>query len=163
MKIYVSVLAAVAALTGCAAQPDKQVMQAAQYKAIAASSVLADQCAIAGMMDLHLAAATSSMLERRTAEFQYDPARLQLEKQQAAARAQQEGALTQPTCNALAYEVVKIQEVRKNADNAEQERQRMALRMLMMNQSSPAVRPAAPASPTTVCNTQGAQTVCTHQ
>lgn len=144
-------------------QPEKPVMQDSQYKAIARASALADQCAIAGMMDLNLAAAGSRMLEGRTAEFQYDPARLQLERQQAIAQAHQEGAVAQPACNALAYEVVKVQQVRKSADDAEMERKRVALQMLMMQQGSQAVQPVAPASPTTVCNTYGTQTVCDHQ
>ncbi|WP_459205904.1 hypothetical protein ACSMEV_15260 [Pseudomonas sp. MLB6B] len=115
MKRPVCALAAAVILAGCAAQPEKPVMQAAQYRAIALSSTLGEQCAAAGMMDVDLAAAGSRMLKERTAEFDFDPSRLQNERQQAALEIQRQGTLTRPACDALAYEVMRLQAVRGQA------------------------------------------------
>lgn len=119
MKSPICALAAAVVLSGCAAQPEKLVMQAAQYRAIALSSTLSEQCAAAGMMDADLAAASSRMLKERMADFDYDPARLQEERQQAALEIQQQGILTRPACDALAYEVMRLQAARGQAGDAQ--------------------------------------------
>lgn len=119
MKRSICALVAAVVLSGCAAQPEKPVMQAAQYRAIALSSTLSERCAAAGMMDADLAAASSRMLKERMAEFDYDPSRLQKERQQAAIEIQQQGTLTRPACDALAYEVMRLQAVRGQAGDAQ--------------------------------------------
>ncbi len=90
------------------------------------------------MMDVDLAAAGSQALEERAAEFQYDPARLRSERQRAVIELEQEGALKQPACNALAYEVLRVQAVRKPENDAEVERKRAELHRLKVQQGGTA-------------------------
>nr|WP_314484617.1 hypothetical protein [uncultured Pseudomonas sp.] len=89
-------------------------------------------------MDIDLAAAHGQMLEERTAEFQFDPARMQAQRQQAAAEVMHTRAVKQSACDALAYEVLRAQAQRRVADRAGQERKRLAL-LLMKQQQGEAV------------------------
>lgn len=134
MKIYVPVLIAAVMLSGCAVQPEKPVMQDAQYESIALALTTGEACAIAGRMDMNLAAANSLMLEEQIDEFQYDPARMHAERQRTAFDVQQKGGVTQAACNVLTYEVLRTQAVRKTANDADLARKRMALQMLKIEQ-----------------------------
>ncbi|WP_145914559.1 hypothetical protein [Pseudomonas putida] len=160
MKSNLLLLAVAMSIGGCSTQLPKPDMQESQYKAIAQASAIADGCAVAGLIDLNLAAAGSRMLDGRAAEFTYDPAKLKSETSLAAQSAQQNGNIHQSACNAFAYEVVKVQQVQKNAADEDQERRRLALQMLMRQQGSSTAQPASALPSTTVCNTYGNQTVC---
>lgn len=127
MKNYRYVLMATVVLSSCTAQPGRPVMGEAQYKGFALSSVTGEQCAVTGMLDLDLAAANSVMLEARAAAFEYDPARMEIERRQAAIDLQRGDGVTEPVCNALAYEVMRTLAVRRIEDQSALQHRRMTL------------------------------------
>ncbi|MBF8676953.1 hypothetical protein IRZ53_21255 [Pseudomonas fulva] len=127
MKNYRYVLMATVVLSSCAAQPGRPVMGEAQYKGFALSSVTGEQCALTGMLDVDLAAANSVMLEAQAAAFEYDPARMEIERRQAAIDLQRGDGVTEPVCNALAYEVMRTLAVHRIEDQSALQHRRMTL------------------------------------
>ncbi|WP_313644890.1 hypothetical protein [Pseudomonas sp.] len=163
MKSGLLLLSAAMILGGCSTERPKPEMQESQYKAIAQASAIAEGCAVAGLIDLNLAAAGSRMLDGRAAEFTYNPEKLRSEVLLAAQSAHESGGINQPVCNAFSFEVLKLQQAEKNAADADQERKRLALQMLMKQQGGSVQQPASNASPATVCNTYGNQTICSQR
>ncbi|WP_367597586.1 hypothetical protein [Pseudomonas fulva] len=127
MKNYRYVLMATVVLSSCAAQPGRPVMGEAQYKGFALSSVTGEQCALTGMLDVDLAAANSVMLEAQAAAFEYDPARMEIERRQAAIDLQRGDGVTEAVCNALAYEVRRTLAVHRIEDQSALQHRRMTL------------------------------------
>lgn len=105
-------------------------MEEAQYKGFALSSVTGEQCALTGMLDVDLAAANSVMLEAQAAAFEYDPARMEIERRQAAIDLQRGDGVTEPVCNALAYEVMRTLAVRRIEDQSALQHRRMTLQAM---------------------------------
>ncbi|MFG0685732.1 hypothetical protein [Pseudomonas sp. WSY_20] len=127
MKNYQCLIMATVMLSSCTAQPARPVMEEAQYKGFALSSITGEQCAITGLLDVDLAAANSVMLEEHAAAFQYDPARMEIERRQAAIDIKHGDGVSEPACNALAYEVLRTLAVRRIEDQSALQHRRIAL------------------------------------
>ncbi|MBI6927044.1 hypothetical protein JET66_20595 [Pseudomonas putida] len=130
MKNYRYVLMTTVVLSSSTAQSAPPVMEEAQYKGFALSSVTGEQCALTGMLDVDLAAANSVMLEAQAAAFEYDPARMEIERRQAAIDLQRGDGVTEPVCNALAYEVMRTLAVRRIEDQSALQHRRMTLQAM---------------------------------
>ncbi|MDP9666365.1 UNVERIFIED_ORG: hypothetical protein J2W16_004121 [Pseudomonas cremoricolorata] len=130
MKNYRYLLMATVVLSSCTAQPVRPVMGEAQYKGFALSSITGEQCALTGMLDVDLAAANSVMLEARAAAFEYDPARMEIERRQAAIDLQRGHGVTEPVCHALAYGVMRALAVRRIEDQSALQHKRMTLQAM---------------------------------
>lgn len=130
MKNYRYVLMTTVVLSSSTAQSAPPVMEEAQYKGFALSSVTGEQCALTGMLEVDLAAANSVMLEAQAAAFEYDPARMEIERRQAAIDLQRGDGVTEPVCNALAYEVMRTLAVRRIEDQSALQHRRMTLQAM---------------------------------